>query len=250
MNTDIQYQDILECPLVSLNNLTLETAANKVQYLATQPRFSYVVTPNVDHLARLARSAANDVLVQVYQQADLCLCDSRILEKLLRLRGKLVREVIPGSTLTHHLFDHVLSPDDRVLILGVEDAHIDHLRQRYPSLDIHHINPSMGFINKPEEVEALIEEIKALAPHYIFFSVGSPRQEILAHKIKTETDIGGVGLCVGASILFLVGAEKRAPQMIQALHLEWAYRMSQDPGRLVRRYGGNFLALPSIYKKL
>lgn len=41
---------------------------------------------------------------------------------------------------------------------------------------------------------------------------------------------------VGAAFAFHVGDVKRAPRALQRSGLEWAYRVSQEPGRLARRY--------------
>lgn len=46
----------------------------------------------------------------------------------------------------------------------------------------------------------------------------------------------GLTLCCGASINFLTGVERRAPQWMQRLSLEWLYRLLQNPRRLARRY--------------
>jgi exopolysaccharide biosynthesis WecB/TagA/CpsF family protein len=46
----------------------------------------------------------------------------------------------------------------------------------------------------------------------------------------------GVGLCIGASLLFLTGEERRAPVTVQRAGMEWAWRLVQDPKRLARRY--------------
>lgn len=235
---------------IAFNNISFLDAVEKIKQLAIAPQFSYVVTPNIDHLARLCAQASNADLLSVYHNAALSLCDSRILDKLFRLKGKEIKEVIPGSTLTQHLFDKVLSEDDKVLVIGVEEQYIIKLRGLYPKLKIEHINPSMGFINKADEVNRLLEQIKATNANYVFLSVGSPRQEVLANKMAAYEGIGGVGLCVGASVLFIVGAEKRAPELYQKLHLEWAYRILQDPRRLAIRYFKNFLALPAIFKSL
>ncbi|MBX2808509.1 MAG: WecB/TagA/CpsF family glycosyltransferase [Cellvibrionaceae bacterium] len=241
---------LVETSLVNFNNITLPEAAAQIRAAAARADFSYVVTPNIDHLARLAEAQADSDIRRIYRSADLSLCDSRIVEKIMRLRGKSIKEVIPGSTLTAHLFASVLNQQDKVLIFGVEDHYMRVLRQDYPALDLHHINPTMGFIDKSEEVEALLAQIEQLQPNFIFFSVGSPRQEVFADKIRAHGGIAGVGLCVGASILFLVGAEKRAPAVLQTLHLEWAYRMLQNPRRLFSRYAKNFLALPAIVSRL
>lgn len=43
-------------------------------------------------------------------------------------------------------------------------------------------------------------------------------------------------LGVGAAFDFHAGAVRQAPRWVQRSGLEWAFRLSQDPGRLWRRY--------------
>jgi len=240
----------LKTALVTLDNCTLEEALDKTKYLALSEGSDFIVTPNIDHLTRLVIPKEAEVLQPIYDNASLNLCDSRILEKILKLKGHTVKEVIPGSTLTQKLFDDVLTKESRVLIVGGNDDVISRLKAKYNTLNLMHYNPPMGFINNPNEVEKTLNTIKESNAQYVFLAVGSPRQEILAKLIKDNNLINGVALCIGASILFLVGEEKRAPKFMQTLHLEWAYRMMQDPKRLVKRYFDNFIKLPKLYVKL
>jgi len=240
----------IDTGLVILDNCTLEEALDKTKYLALSEGSDFIVTPNIDHLTRLVTPNEAKVLQPIYDKASLNLCDSRILEKILKLKGHIVKEVIPGSTLTQKLFDDVLTKVSRVLIVGGNDDVISRLKTKYNTLNLMHYNPPMGFINNPDEVEKTLNTIKESNAQYVFLAVGSPRQEILAKLIKDNDLINGVALCIGASILFLVGEEKRAPKFMQILHLEWAYRMMQDPKRLVKRYFDNFLALRKIYNNL
>ena len=240
--------------LLTIHDLDLSMAAKAVQCLSRRGSFAYVVTPNIDHMARLCElreeAAADQALLGIYQNADLCLCDSRILKRILSFAGHSIHSVVAGSDLTKYLFDQVLLPDDRVLVLGSEEQRIGRLRERYPDLSIEHINPSMGFIDKPQEVDQLVKCLLDKQYDYIFLAVGSPRQEVFAHKLKLAGIGRGVALCVGASINFLIGAEKRAPKIMQVLHLEWLYRMLQDPARLAKRYFMNALSLKKIYGRL
>ena len=242
-------EDIISTSLIDFDNLTLKAAVNKIRELAGAPVFSYVVTPNVDHMERLVKRG-DDVFESAYTSAELTLCDSRIIGKLLEIRGKPIREVIPGSTLTEYLFDHELTGQDKVLVFGLESEHFQRLQVMYSGLNLIHINPSMGFIRKADEVEELLDQVESIRPDFVFISVGSPQQEVFAQKLCEREKVGGVGLCVGASLLFMVGAEKRAPKIVQRCYLEWAYRLCQNPKRLVKRYFGNLLALPSIIKAL
>ena len=107
----------------------------------------------------------------------------------------------------------------------------------------------MGFINNEQEVQKTIDFCKEIDADIYFLAVGSPRQEILSERMK-ESGLSGVALCVGASILFLTGDEKRAPEWIQKVHLEWFYRMMQKPQVLAKRYYQNFLWLTDIYRAI
>jgi UDP-N-acetyl-D-mannosaminuronic acid transferase (WecB/TagA/CpsF family) len=45
-----------------------------------------------------------------------------------------------------------------------------------------------------------------------------------------------LALCIGASINFLTGSERRAPRWMQLIGFEWLYRLMNDPRRLAKRY--------------
>ena len=84
-----------------------------------------------------------------------------------------------------------------------------------------------------EEALRFIEDNPA---RLVFLAVGSPRQEIVARALAARGIAVGTGLCVGASLEFLAGAERRAPLLVQKAGLEWAWRLAQNPQRLWRRY--------------
>ncbi|TGD73969.1 glycosyltransferase [Mangrovimicrobium sediminis] len=226
----------------------MDESVAQVRYLSRSPGLDIVITPNIDHMVRLSNDTG--LLRKIYASAQLCLCDSRILQKLLRLKGKIIPTVVPGSTLTAKLFDDEFSANDRLLIIGGEDSTIATLRGIYCHLNIDHYNPPMGFIRDEREIQAAVDYTVASGASFIFLAVGSPQQELLAQRLRSSEAIDGVALCVGASILFLVGSEKRAPQLMQTLHLEWFYRLIQDPMRLGRRYLGNALGLPRLYLRI
>ena len=77
---------------------------------------------------------------------------------------------------------------------------------------------------------------------------------MLARAVQTRGRARGLGLCIGASINFLTGRERRAPALVQKAGFEWLYRLINDPGRLARRYlvrGPRiFLLLPRLKVQL
>jgi exopolysaccharide biosynthesis WecB/TagA/CpsF family protein len=70
------------------------------------------------------------------------------------------------------------------------------------------------------------------------------QQGIVARRIADHSQATGIGLCVGASIDFLTGKQRRAPLWVQKAGLEWLYRLLSDPRRLASRY---LIECPKIF---
>jgi exopolysaccharide biosynthesis WecB/TagA/CpsF family protein len=197
-------------------------------------RFGYAVTPNVDHLIRYHDDANFRAL---YAEAAYVLLDSRFLAHIFRVLEGLRVRVCTGSDLTARLFTEVIQPADDIVLIGVSERQAGVLRDRFGLSNLHHYNPPMGFIHDPQEVDACVRFVEANSPfRFCFFAVGAPQQETLAHALKVRGKARGLGLCIGASINFLTGVERRAPLWLQRLGLEWVYRLMNDPTRLAKRY--------------
>lgn len=203
-----------------------------------QSRFSYIVTPNVDHVVKLRSATGGRVspaFAEAYDAAALRLCDSRILAALAALCG-IRLPVVPGSDLTAAIFRDVLRPGHRVAIVGGNGQTVARLARLYPGIDfVQHI-PPMGMLAKPEAMKAAEDFVCACNASIILFATGAPQSEILAHRCHGRGEGAGVGLCIGASIDFLLGDQNRAPLWVQKMGFEWAHRLASDPVRLWRRY--------------
>lgn len=197
-------------------------------------RFGYVVTPNVDHTIRLHEDLK---FRELYADAAYVLLDSRFLSHIFQLFKGVRIGVCTGSDLTALLFAQVIKPTDPIVLIGARPEQAALLAQKYGLLSLHHYNPPMGFIRDPNEVEACVQFVEAHSPfRFCFIAVGAPQQEILAQLLKRRGIARGLSLCIGASVDFLTGVERRAPEWMQRAGLEWFYRLAQNPGRLARRY--------------
>ena len=198
--------------------------------------YSYVVTPNVDHMVRLHQSEeAERSLKPLYDGADLCLCDSKILQLLARARG-LNLPVVPGSELTALMFERVIRAGDRIGIVGGDTELLDRLSARYPDIDFVQHCPPMGLRTNAKARREAAQFITASRARFCFIAVGSPQQEMIAAEAKALPGACGTALCVGASLEFLTGQLKRAPKIVRGLRLEWAHRLLSEPRRMWRRY--------------
>ena len=216
------------------------------------PGFAYVVTPNVDHFYRL-NIPGNDDFKLAYANADLRVCDSRVVKKLSVLERKPIINVVPGSDLTLRLLTSAWARAAKILVVGPEREDVEFVKQKLSLNNVIFYSPPMGFIAREIEIAKCVDAVVGAAAELVLLAVGSPQQEILASRIKAvaleNEEKGSIILCVGASWDFLSGKAVRAPRIMQVLHLEWLHRACSNPKRLIPRYWSNFLWLLSyIYK--
>ena len=199
-----------------------------------QNRYGYVVTPNADHMIRLHEDVS---FRSLYAAANYVLLDSRFIAKILHFTKGIDLPVCTGSDLTEKLFSEVIAPNDSLVLIGGTDEQARQLRARYAVEHLAHFNPPMGFIRDPEAVEACLNFIESHSPfRFCMLAIGSPQQEVIAQKLKARGIARGLTLCIGASINFLTGDERRAPVWMQQCGMEWFYRLMQAPGRMAKRY--------------
>jgi exopolysaccharide biosynthesis WecB/TagA/CpsF family protein len=214
------------------NTGSIEEALHNI-FAETKGCFKYVVTPNVHHMVRLLEDSTT--MQPLYERAWRVFCDSRVLSRLAWFSG-LRLPVITGSDLTARLI--ALAGEQRLTIalIGPTAAACAALGSRYPGLNVMFHTPPMGFIKSEHEVKKCVDFVVKTQAPLIFLAVGMPQQEILARHIADHPQVRGVGLCIGASIDFLTGKQRRAPVWVQKAGLEWLHRLLSDPQRLASRY--------------
>ena len=206
--------------------------------------FAYVVTPNVDHVVSLPREYERRA--PLYETAWLTLNDSRILEVLARRSG-LALPACPGADLTTALFDRI-DPAEPVIIVGGSEATIGGLQRRYKLTDVRWHAPPMGLADTPAAIARAAQFIAAHRARFVFLALGAPQQEMVAMAALERGDCSGVGLCIGASLDFLAGVQRRAPPWMRTQRLEWLHRLMREPGRLGRRYLRDGPAIFAIWR--
>jgi len=216
--------------------LSKDQVLARLSEVTEETSYSYVVTPNVDHVVRLHDSKESARLLKpIYEAADLCLCDSKILHMLARSRG-VDLPVVPGSELTALMFERVIRPGDRIAVVGGDGALLDELKARHRKVDFVQHCPPMGLRKNAAARAAAATVIAQSGARFTFIAVGSPQQEMIAAEAKSMPGATGAAVCIGASLEFLTGRVKRAPRLAQRLGLEWAHRLLSDPKRMWRRY--------------
>jgi N-acetylglucosaminyldiphosphoundecaprenol N-acetyl-beta-D-mannosaminyltransferase len=195
--------------------------------------FKYVVTPNVHHIVRLHEDPAT--IQPLYERAWRVFCDSRVLSRLAWFSGRRL-PVITGSDLTADLIARAAEQRLTIAVIGPTATAGVALQNRYPGLNVVVHTLPMGFLKLESEVRNCVDFVVRTQAPLVFLAVGMPQQEILAHQIADHPQARGIGLCIGASIDFLIGKQRRAPAWVQKAGLEWLFRLLSDPRRLAIRY--------------
>jgi N-acetylglucosaminyldiphosphoundecaprenol N-acetyl-beta-D-mannosaminyltransferase len=223
--------------LISIDPLTFGQAIDSVEELVARGKGGMVFTPNVDHFVL----AEEDPRFRAaYESADLSLVDGTPVRWAASLLGSPLPEKISGSDLIRPLAARAAARGWRVYLLGgrpgVATKSKEILERDYPGLKIVGTSSPVVDLSKDlSEQEDVLDAIRAANPHLLFLALGSPKQEIWAHRIR---DVVGsaVMIGIGAGLDFVAGAAKRSPGWISAIGFEWLYRLSHEPDRLWRRY--------------
>lgn len=203
-----------------------------------------LATINLDHLVKLARDPA---FREAYVAQDLVCADGNPVVWLSRLARKPV-SLVPGSDMILPLAQLAAREGVPVALMGSTDealaAAAAALREKVPTLSIAAtIAPPMGFDPRGAEARAIHARLAESGARLTFLALGAPKQESFAALGRQIAP--GMGFAsIGAGLDFIAGRQKRAPEWVQRIAMEWLWRMLSNPRRLARRYLDCALILP------
>lgn len=117
----------------------------------------------------------------------------------------------------------------------VLDQLIKGFQERYPGCNIvGGISPPYRELTQAEK-DSDLETIRDSGAQMVWVGLGAPKQEIWMNQNSAALP-GAMLMGVGAAFDFHAGFVKRAPRWMQRFGLEWLHRLSQEPGRLWKRY--------------
>ena len=197
---------------------------------------SILVTPNAGHLTNIFD---NPELSEIYSTAELSLIDGWPIAVAAKNASKLKITRVTGSDLLPELFTH-LTKDIRVGIIGGNNELLirQSLESRFPELNIQVIDTSQ-WTNSVYDIRRLRELVQYNALSIVLLCLGHPKQELLAKELKNYDWAGSRPdwiMCVGATIDFLTGEQKRSPKFFQKIGLEWFFRLVTNPKKFSQRY--------------
>ncbi len=222
---------------VPVDVVSFEEALARVVELSDAGKGGFVVTPNVDHVV-LAEE--NPEFAAAYEAASLSLADGFpvvVTSKLMRTK---LPAKVSGSDLVPPLVALCEARGKSLYLLGagpgVAEIAAKKLVEKHPKLVIAGVDAPGVDLSKPKSSRAaIVERVIAAKPDIVLVAFGAPKQELFCHEIA-EAVAPAVLLGIGATLDFIAGTVKRAPEWMSRNGLEWAFRLGQEPRRLFHRY--------------
>ena len=229
-----------------VESITFAQGVERLKNLLQKGGGKTIFTPNTEIVMEGRKDQA---LVQLINSGDMVVADGIGLVIGSKICGHPLPERVTGYDLSMELLK--LGQDQQYSIYflggkpGVGEKAVENVKKDYPKLPIagqHHGYFKGTHTGQPghEEEKKVIEDIRHSKADILFVGFGFPKQEIWIDKWKEETKarllIGNGGV-----IDVLAGEATRAPKLFITLHLEWFYRLLQNPSRWKRQ-----LAIPKF----
>lgn len=222
---------------IQLDNLTMKQALIRIGEMVSENQPHLIVTANIDHLVTLQEDTE---FRNIYRNASLALCDSTFVLWASYLLGNPLKERVAGSDLVPKLCALAAHRKWRIFFLGGDPGVAEQasavLRRQYPQLpEIGIYSPPFGFEKDDAQFSKSVDAVREHDSDIVFVALGAPKQEKWVVRAMPLLH-SKVYLGVGASLDFIAGTRKRAPVWMRYSGFEWFHRMSQEPGRLWKRY--------------
>jgi N-acetylglucosaminyldiphosphoundecaprenol N-acetyl-beta-D-mannosaminyltransferase len=163
------------------------------------------------------------------------------------LLGTPLKQNVNGTDLYPRLCAMLEARQSSIFLLGgqpgVAEAVAAEIAKNWPGLRVAGLRH--GFFTVAEE-GAVAAEVRASAADLLLVARGVPAQDLFIDRYLPQLGVK-VAMGVGGLFDFASGRIARAPQWMRETGLEWVYRLTQEPGRMWKRYLiGNFSFLARV----
>lgn len=185
--------------------------------------------------------------LKVIRDGMFAICDSSYVPLYIkRLYGKKFSQY-SGSEIFE---DIIRSRRYRMIFLGTQQSILDGLKKTLTGWnpEVEHMSfHELPFCSVDEfDYTAIARMIEADHADIVWVALGAPKQEYFMHRLKPHLN-HGVMIAVGAAFKFFSGVTaKRAPQWMVDSHLEFIYRLTQEPKKQFNRCYHIVKTLPGL----
>ena len=172
------------------------------------------------------------------EAADVVVADGQGIRLASWFAGKPVPPHLPLSSWIWEIMQTCQEKHFTVYLLGgqseVVNAAARNLLLRFPELNLAGVHDGY-FERRGAESEGVVRIINNLAPDILIVGFGMPLQEEWIANTLHDLNVHVI-IPVGGCFDVLAGKRLQVPAFIRSIGLEWAWRLAQEPRRLLKRY--------------
>ena len=221
---------------IPVDDIDRAGAVKAIMSAVARRSFLQVCTVNLHFLVTARRQPG---VLQVLRASGLNVADGAPVVWLGRKLGGRLPERVAGADIVNDVMREAALAGRRVFMLGgqggVAAAAAENMVRLHPGLQIAGTyEPPTGSVDDldSDTILALLAQTK---PDILLVALGHPKQELWIHR-HSDRLAAPVAIGVGCTLDLLAKRQRRAPVWMQHHGLEWLYRLSRTPGRLVWRY--------------
>lgn len=223
---------------VKIDNVTVDTAADRIFEMLKQPHTHAVFTPNSEMVYAAYK---NSEFCEILNSADMLTPDGIGIVYASKILGNPLSERAGGYDIACSIIDRISTSGERLYLFGgkpgIAEQAAEKLCEKYPFINI--VGTHNGYF-APDENDEIVKDINESGADILFVCLGSPMQENWIFENREKLSCR-VMMGIGGSLDVFAGAATRAPESWQRLGLEWLYRLIKEPKRFWR-----MLALPKF----
>ena len=188
---------------------------------------------------------------ELMDQADQIHADGMPMVRYSKMFSKHpVTERVATTDLVHAVAERAVEAGVRFYFLGASEEvnarAVERMKELHPGLVF--AGRRNGYFKREDE-DAIVADILASKTDILWIGLGVPLEQAFVSRNIDRLRGVGVIKTSGGLFDFLSGRNKRAPGWMQAVGLEWAYRMYLEPRRLGWRYlASNPVALHALFR--
>jgi N-acetylglucosaminyldiphosphoundecaprenol N-acetyl-beta-D-mannosaminyltransferase len=221
---------------------TMARTLQQFDHLIAAGKPQYVITANLNYVMLTDKDAR---LQKINSEAAFILADGKPIVIASKRQKHPLPERVAGADLIPALCTHAAQKGYKLYFLGgapgTADKAASELTAKYPGLQISVECPPFRDLTADEKAEQM-QRLQNSGASILFVAFGQPKGEYWMAENLAATGIP-VAVQIGGTFDFMSGRIARAPQWMQKIGMEWAFRWSQEPRRLAGRYTSNIFFL-------
>ncbi len=241
---------------IKINDISYSQTIAKIDRFIASKEPHQIITVNPEIIMHAQK---DNNYKQILNNSNINVADGSGIIWASKYKKQNIKHKVTGIDLIYKIAEISEKKKYKIFLLGGKNRvayySAEKLHQQYPKLHI--VGFFEGFpiikdnLTQKENLENLkiVNQIIKTRPDILLVAYGAPKQEKFIYKYKEKLNIP-VMIGVGGSFDFISGKIKRAPKWIQDLHLEWLYRVVQQPSRISRIFNATILfPLRVIFQK-